>query len=227
METQLQDAAMKLALCISVSALALFAWAGISESSAGDGRSLSKVNGSIRAESGQHYDTLNTVNGNVRVESGATADEAKAVNGQIVLERDSRIGTVSTVNGSLRIGEGAAVTREASTVNGAVSLAQKSRVDGDVSTVSGEIELRGAEVSGSLNSVNGNIELTEGARVRGGIHIRKNRSSSWDWGNKPPRVFICSTCVVEGELRFERPVELRVESGAQIGRVVGDSVIRR
>jgi len=219
---------MKLALCISISALALLIGTGISESTAADGRSLSKVNGSIRAEPGQLYESLSTVNGNVRVERGATADEAKTVNGEIVLERETRIGSVSTVNGSLQIGEGAAVSREASTVNGNVSLAQRSRVDGNVSTVSGEIELRGAEVNGTLSSVNGDIDLTEGARVRGGIHIRKNRQSNWNWGHDdPPRVFICSTCVVEGELRFERPVELRVEPGAKIGQVIGDAVIRR
>ena len=38
---------------------------------------------------------------------------------------------------------------------------------------------------------------------------------------------ICATCVVEGDLRFDRPVELRVESGAKIGKVIGDHVTRR
>jgi hypothetical protein len=32
--------------------------------------------------------------------------------------------------------------------------------------------------------------------------------------------------VVEGELRFDRPVELRVDQGAKIGNVIGDSVKR-
>jgi len=218
---------MKLAFCLAASALVIFAWAASPEDSlAADGRSLSKVNGSIRAEAGQAYDSLSTVNGDVRVSSGATADEAKTVNGDVTLENDARIGRVSTVNGSLRIGEGAAVGREASTVNGSVKLDRRSRVDGDISTVSGEIELRGAEVAGTLSSVNGDIDLTEGSHVRGGIIIRKNRSS-WGWDHDDlPRISVCSTCVVEGELRFERPVELRVEQGGKIGTVVGDSVKR-
>ena len=38
---------------------------------------------------------------------------------------------------------------------------------------------------------------------------------------------ICSTCIVDGELRFDRPVELRVDDGAKIGKVIGDNVTRR
>ena len=218
---------MRLAFFAAASALVIFAWAaGPDDSFAGDGRSLSKVNGSVRAESGQAYDSLSTVNGDVRVGSGASADEATTVNGDRVLESDARVGRASTVNGSLRIQEGASVGREASTVNGSVKLDRRSRVDGNVSTVSGEIELRGAEVTGTLSSVNGDIDLTEGAHVRGGIIIRKNRSN-WGWNDQdPPRVTICSTCVVDGELRFERPVELRVEQGGRIGEVIGASVKR-
>jgi DUF4097 and DUF4098 domain-containing protein YvlB len=131
------------------------------------------------------------------------------VNGAIVLENEVKIGTAHTVNGSLDIREGAAVAREASTVNGDVTLAKRARVGGDVSTVSGEIELHGAEVAGSLTSVNGDIELTDGARVLGGIHIRKNNSWGWGWG--------------QGEAPG---VELRVEPGAKIGKVIGEDVKR-
>jgi len=217
---------MKLAFCLAASALLMLAWAASPQSFAGDGQSLSRVNGSVSAESGRSYDTLSTVNGNVRVGSGASADEAKTVNGDIVLESDARLGRVSTVNGSVRIGEGAAVLHEASTVNGGVKLERKSRVDGDISTVSGEIELHGAQVAGTLSSVNGNIELADGAHVRGGITIRKNRSGGIWNDNDPPRISVCATCVVDGELRFERPVELRVEQGGRIGPVIGDSVKR-
>jgi hypothetical protein len=64
--------------------------------------------------------------------------------------------------------------------------------------------------------------------VRGGIHVKKKNDSGWSWGkNEPLKVHICSTCVVEGELRFDQPVELRVDNGAKIGKVIGDSVTRR
>jgi len=202
------------------------AWAASPVAFAGDGRSLTTVNGSVEATPGQTYDTLSAVNGEVHVGRGATVETAKTVNGEIEIEADARVGTVSTVNGSLDIGEGATVTHEASTVNGELTLGQRSQVGGDVSTVSGEIELKGAEVAGSVSTVNGDIELANGARVRGNLLVKRPNSGWKMHEGNPVKVHICATCVVEGELRFERPVELRVENGAKIGKVVGDNVKR-
>jgi predicted acyltransferase (DUF342 family) len=217
---------MKYAACITTALLVLTPASPASYAS--EGRSMSSVNGSVRASPGETYDSLSTVNGEVHVGRGATAGAAKTVNGQIEIEGDARIGKVSTVNGSIDIGEGAAIAEGASTVNGGVKLARRASVGGDVSTVSGEIELVGAEVAGSLTTHNGEIDLTEGARVRGGIHVKKKNDSGWSWGKEQPlEVHICSTCVVEGELRFDRPVELRVDTGAKIGKVIGDAVTRR
>jgi hypothetical protein len=42
----------------------------------------------------------------------------------------------------------------------------------------------------------------------------------------PVKVHICGTCVVDGDLRFERAAELRVDNGARIGKVIGDNVKR-
>jgi predicted acyltransferase (DUF342 family) len=219
---------MKFAATVIVVSLAFVVWAGSPVSSASDGRDLSSVNGAVSASDGETYGTLSAVNGHVRVGRGATADVAKTVNGAVHVEDDAKLGEVSTVNGSLNIGDGVAIERTASTVNGSVTLGKRTHVRGDVSTVSGEIDLNGAEVGGRLTTRNGDIELTDGARVRGGIHIKQKNDSNWGWGkNEPLRVHICSTCVVEGELRFDRPVELRVDQGAQIGKVVGDSVTRR
>lgn len=195
-----------------------------------EGRDLSSVNGSVEATAGQSYGRISTVNGDVRVSRGVTANEAKTVNGEIDIEADAKVGTVSTVNGSLDIGDGANVEHTASTVNGNVELGRKSRVGGDVSTVSGNIDLTGAEVGGGIETRNGNIKLEDGARVHGGILVKKNNSSGWNWGRNeddhPIKVFICATCVVDGDLRFERATELRVEPGAKIGQVIGDKVTR-
>jgi hypothetical protein len=120
-----------------------------------------------------------------------------------------------------------AIEREAHTVNGDVEMARRSRVGGDVATVSGDIELSGAEVGGQLRTVNGDIDLADGSRVRGGIYVKKNKGWSWGKNDDPVKVHICSTCVVEGDLRFERPVELRVDSGAKIGKVIGENVTRK
>lgn len=218
---------MKFAAFVVFAFIAFVVWTGSPVSFAADGHNISSVNGSVRAEPGQSYGTLSAVNGNVRVGRGAIADEAKTVNGEIVVEENARLGEVETVNGSLDVGDGVTVTRTASTVNGSVEIGKRTRVGGDVSTVSGEIEINGAEVAGSVKTTNGDIDLTDGARVVGGIHVKKN-NGNWGWGKDDPiKVHVCGTCVVEGELRFDRPVELRVDSGAKIGKVIGDSVTRR
>jgi cytoskeletal protein CcmA (bactofilin family) len=219
---------MKFVACVSVALLAFVAWASSSKSVASDGRSITSVNGQVEAAAGETYDTLSTVNGQVIVGRGVTAKEAKTVNGQILIAEDVKLGKASTVNGQLRIGAGASIDEEASTVNGGVKLAKRARVGGDVSTVSGGIELDGAEVGGSLTTRNGDIELSDGAHVRGDINVKKKNDNGWSWGkDEPIEVRICATCVVDGELRFERPVDLYVAPGARIGKVIGDSVTRR
>ena len=206
-------------------ALACFALVAAS-ASAEDGPSITKVNSSVTAEAGQSYDTLSTVNGHVRISRGASAEVAKTVNGSISIEDDAKIGTASTVNGALELSEGVAITSDASTVNGRVKIEKRARVGGNVSTVNGDIDLEGAEVTGNIKTVSGDIELTDGARVMGGIHVEKPRGYGWNQKEQRVTVHVCATCTVKGELRFDRPVTLRVESGAQIGRVVGDDVKR-
>jgi DUF4097 and DUF4098 domain-containing protein YvlB len=219
---------MKFAAIVVIACVAFVAWTGSPVSWAGDGHNISSVNGNVKADAGQTYGNLSTVNGNVRVGRGAIADEAKTVNGEIVVEDEAKVGELETVNGSVEIHDGATVARTASTVNGSVEISNRAHVGGSVSTVSGEIELKGAEVGGKLTTHNGNIELTDGARVRGGIHIKKKNDNSWSFGrDEPLQVSICGTCVVDGELRFDRPVELRVAQGGKIGQVIGDSVTRR
>jgi len=219
---------MKFAAFVVFAFLAFVVWAGSPVSFGADGHNITTVNGSVRAEPGQSYGKLSAVNGNVRVGRGAIADEAKTVNGEIVVEENAQLGEVETVNGSLDVGDGVTVTRTASTVNGSVEIGKRTRVGGDVSTVSGEIEISGAEVAGSVKTSNGDIDLTDGARVAGGIHVKKDKNSNWGWGKDDPiKVHVCGTCVVEGDLRFDRPVELRVDAGAKIGKVIGDSVTRR
>ncbi len=208
-------------------ALACIAVVVTASVSAADTRSISKVNSSVTAEAGQNYDSLETVNGDVRIGRGASANVAETVNGSITIEDDAKIGTASTVNGSLKLGEGVAIAKDASTVNGGVKLQKRARVGGNLSTVNGDIDLVGAEVAGSLTTVAGDIDLTEGARVDGGIHIETPRGTNWfQMKDERVSVHICSTCTVNGELRFDRPVTLRVESGAKIGRVIGDDVKR-
>jgi predicted acyltransferase (DUF342 family) len=215
---------MKFLIAATVAFVAWMTWAASPVSYAGNGGAISTVNSSVRAEAGKTYGDLSTVNGDVSVGQGATAGSASTVNGNIRIDNDARLDNASTVNGSVRVSEGVQIEREAHTVNGDIQMRPRSRVGGDVETVSGDIELAGAEVGGTLRTHNGDIELTEGAHVRGGILVKQ--SKGWGSSKKPINVRICSTCVVDGELRFERPVKLTVENGARIGAVIGDEVIR-
>ena len=219
---------MKVAACLAIALLVLIAWTPSPVSFAGDGRNLSSVNGEVNAKPGETYDTISTVNGSVHVGERVTANKAETVNGELEIDNDVKLGSASTVNGSLSVGENTAISGEASTVNGSVTLRRSTRVGGDVSTVSGEIELRGAEVGGKVITHNGDIDLSDGAQVRGGIHVKKSNSGwGWSWGKDDPiKVHVCATCVVDGELRFDRPAELRVDQGGRVGKVTGDDVKR-
>jgi DUF4097 and DUF4098 domain-containing protein YvlB len=219
---------MKFATLVTAAFVLFVAWAGSPVSMAGDGRDISSVNGQVTASDGETYGSLSAVNGGVHVGRGVTADRAKTVNGEIEVENNAKLGEVSTVNGPVDIREDVAIERNASTVNGGIEVGKRSRVGGNVTTVNGGIEIGGGEVGGQIVTTKGNIDLTDGARVHGGIHIKKNNGSDWGWGkDDPPKVRICSTCVVEGDLQFDRPVELRVDDGAKIGKVIGENVTRR
>ena len=220
---------MKYVAWFAAVVIALAVWNANSISRASDDRNLSSVNGGVTAAAGQTYDTVSTVNGGLTVGKGAIAHVAKTVNGGITVDDDAKIGNVSTVNGGLRIADHVTVEHEATTVNGGIRIGKNSSIGGDVSTVSGGIELRGSEVSGSVITRNGDIDLADGAHVRGSIHVKPKNDSGWGWGWKKDdvvRVTICGTCVVDGELRFERKVELHVEPGAKVGKVIGDEVQR-
>ena len=124
--------------------------------------------------------------------------------------------------------DGAAVERTASTVNGSVEIGKRARVGGDVSTVSGEIELKGAEVGGKLTTRNGDIELTDGARVRGGIHVKK-KATATGVSARTSR----SKCT-SAEPAWSKAICVSIArwncasiEGAKIGQVIGDSVTRR
>jgi predicted acyltransferase (DUF342 family) len=218
---------MKVTAPVSFVSTAIVAFGLAQVAGAGEGRSISKVNDSVTATAGNTYDSISTVNGDVHVERGVTAGSANTVNGSITLEDDARIGKASTVNGSIEAGTNVSISDAASTVNGGLRFARNSKIGGELSSVSGDIELAGAEVTGLITTVNGDIDLTDGAHARGGIHVRKPNRTGFNWSSEPVKVHVCSTCVVDGELRFDRPVELRVDDGARIGKVVGEDVTRR
>jgi CRISPR/Cas system CMR-associated protein Cmr3 (group 5 of RAMP superfamily) len=100
-------------------------------------------------------------------------------------------------------------------------------VGGDVTTVNGAITLQQTEVGGKIDTVAGDITIGADSIIHGGVLVEKPSHSGWNFGwGKPrnPRIVIGPNAVVEGELRFEREVELYVHTTAKIGKVVGATV---
>lgn len=186
---------------------------------------ISKVNSSIRIDAGQSAGDLDTVNGGIRLGEGASAKDVETVNGGIRLERGAKVESAETVNGGIELDETAIALRGVAAVNGSIELARGAESGGDVSNVNGGIRISGARVGGRIETVNGNITLEDGARVVGGIKVEK--PSGWSWGKqRPPRVVIGPNSVVDGELVFEREVELFVHATATVGKITGATATR-
>ena len=187
-----------------------------------DDHEISRVNGGITAEAGQRYGDLDTVNGGIRVRTGASAGDVETVNGGISLETDTQVESAEAVNGGITAGERVHVARGAETVNGGVRFGFNSRIGGDVATVNGGITLKQTEVVGRVQTVNGDITIGARSRIHGGILVEKPHGFGLSWGkHRIPRIVIGPNAVVDGELHFEREVELFVHSSARIGPVSG------
>lgn len=185
-------------------------------------KNISKVNGGIEAEAGQTYGELDTVNGGIRIRSGAVVHSAETVNGGVRIEDQAQVGSVETVNGGVRIGESVQVARAVNTVNGGIEIGRGSHVTGKVETVNGAITLTEAEVGGGLETVNGDVTVGAGSMVRGGLTVHKPRGSWFTFNvSRDPRIVIGPNATVEGELRFEREVELFVHETARVGAITG------
>jgi hypothetical protein len=185
-----------------------------------DGQDISHVNGGITADAGQSYGDLDTVNGGISLHKGAKAGGVETVNGGITAEDDVQVNSLETVNGGINAGERVKVAQGAETVNGGIRFNFNSHIGGDVTTVNGGITIKQSEVGGQVHTVSGDITIGARSVVHGGILIEKTHGISW---GKPriPRVVIGPNAVVNGQLRFEREVELFVHTSAKIGAVSG------
>jgi DUF4097 and DUF4098 domain-containing protein YvlB len=185
----------------------------------------STVNGSILVPAGLHSGTVATVNGSIHVNDNATVLAATTVNGGIELGAHADAASLSTVNGGVTVGEGTHVAGAVTTVNGGMSLKSGADVGGRVQNVNGGILLTNAHVGGGLQTVAGDIDLNGGSRVEGGIVVE--RSSGWfNWRPRKPRIVIGPGAVVQGDLRFERAVDLFVSDKATVGPISGATPIR-
>jgi len=184
------------------------------------------VNGSVRVPAGTHSGAVGTVNGAVTIGENASVTSAKVVNGPVELSANASAGSVKAVNGAIELGSGAKVTGEITSVNGAVTLASGADVTGQVTNVNGHISMTDAHVGGGLRTVTGDIDVKGSSRLEGGILVEKAVSSFFNTGSShKPRIVIGPGAVVQGDLKFERDVDLYVSDKATIGPVQGAKAI--
>jgi len=164
------------------------------------------VNGSVRVPAGEHSGAVGTVNGAVEVGESAVVEKVSDVNGPIELGAHASASSVDAVNGTVSLGE-------------AVRVSGGVEVGGAVRNVNGHIVLNGAHVGGGLRTVGGDIDVLGGSRVEGGIVVEKSGWFNTDL--KKPRIVIGPGASVQGNLHFERPVQLYVSDKASIGPVSG------
>jgi hypothetical protein len=204
---------------------ALFLTLALSVGSALAAEDVSKVNGSITAESGQTYGDLETVNGSIRIGGGATTDNAGTVNGSIAVGDKAVTGDLETVNGSIKLERDVIVNGGVETVNGSIFIDRGGKVKGGVETVNGAIGLVATQLGGGIETVRGNVTVGIDSHVRGGLAVRKSQGVFNIEPKRDPVIIIGPNAVVEGPLVFERPVTLYVHKTAKTGAVTGATAV--
>jgi predicted acyltransferase (DUF342 family) len=191
------------------------------------GGSRSRVMGGLHAGTGEVVGDFETVNGGISIDDRARAGHLSTVNGGIDIEDDAQAASATTVNGGIEVGERARITGDLTTVNGGIRVDFLTKIGGNVETVNGAITIRQSDVAGNVELVNGDVMIGAKSHVHGSVIVRRNKGVSVGWGRKPkvPRIIIGPGAMVDGDLRFEREVELYVHTTARIGNVIGAKAI--
>jgi len=190
-----------------------------------DGDESTKVNGSIHVPAGRQPGAVATVNGSIHVDENAAVTSATTVNGSVHLGDHTTATSLSSVNGSITLGSGAHVSGGISSVNGELTLGDGADVSGSLSNVNGKITLTAAHVGGGIKTVSGSMSITGASRVEGGIRVEKPSSELIRLVRDVPRIVIGPGATVQGELHFERTVQLFVSDKATVGTVTGATPI--
>jgi len=178
------------------------------------------INGSVNVPEGGSEENATTINGGVNVGDGARVGQAATVNGGVRIGQNATVDSAKTVNGGISIGRGTRVSEDVVTVNGGVRLGEGSDVTGEIVNVNGGISLSAAHVGRGITTINGDIHIGRGSHVEGGIRVKKP-DADWSSHGREPRIVIGPESVVDGPLKFERPVRLYVSNTAKIGKVEG------
>jgi cytoskeletal protein CcmA (bactofilin family) len=190
-----------------------------------DGDESTKINGSVHVPAGKPPAAVATVNGSIHVDDNAAVTTATTVNGSVHLGDHASATSLNSVNGSIVLGSGARLSAGVSSVNGDLALGDGAEISGSLSNVNGKISLTAAHVGGGIKTVSGSMNITGASRVEGGILVEKPSSELLAIVRDVPRIVIGPGATVQGELRFERPVQLFVSDKATIGTVTGATPI--
>ena len=190
-----------------------------------NGDESAKINGPIHVPAGRQPGPVATVNGSIQVDDNAAITSAKTVNGSVHLGDHASGTSLASVNGAISLGAGAHVSDSVSSVNGELTLGDGAEVAGALSNVNGMITLTGAHVAGGIRTINGSMSITGASHVEGGILVKKPSRAVVESGSDIPRIVIGPGATVQGELRFERKVQLYVSDKATIGTVTGATPI--
>ncbi|MET0935223.1 MAG: hypothetical protein ABWX83_04495 [Luteibacter sp.] len=183
---------------------------------------VSKVNGTAEVAAGQHVGNVSTVNGSVRIGDKAVVEKATTVNGAVELGSGASATLVKTVNGSLTLRDSARVSEDVTNVNGRVKLEHGADVKGRLSNVNGDVSLDSAHVGGGIETVNADVTIGENSKVEGGLLVKKPKMN-WFSSNedRKPKIVVGPHAVVQGNLTFERDVDLYVSDSATVGKIEG------
>lgn len=194
-------------------------------SGSNDGDESNKVNGSVHVAAGKPAATAATVNGGIHIDANAAVTNASTVNGGVALGDHATATSLESVNGSIKVGAGAHVSGTVTSVNGDLTLDDGAEVSGALTNVNGAITLTAAHVAGGIKTVNGDMKIIGASHVEGGIFVEKSSSGLLQLGQNVPRIVIGPGATVQGELRFQRKVQLYVSDKATIGIVTGATPI--
>ncbi len=206
-----------IALTIAISSSAGFLGSkSVADNTDAPNKDYDTVNGSIKVGENSKVGDLSTVNGSVKVAALSSVGEAETVNGSIVLSDGVKAVSVETVNGSIKLGESCFVEKNVETVNGSIIAKSACEIGGDIETVNGKISVTNTFVKGSITAVNGKILILDQSEVSGDIVIKKSKGFFNTSKKKKPIVVLGKGVQIDGDLQFEKPVQLYIHESLEI-----------
>jgi DUF4097 and DUF4098 domain-containing protein YvlB len=209
--------------CVFPVLAVLLALSACGESTNGD--ESTKVNGSIEVPAGRQAGAVATVNGSIQIDDNATITSATTVSGSVHLGNHATATSLKSVNGSITLGAGAHLSGSASSVNGELNLKDGAEILGSLSNVNGKITVSDSHVAGGIKTINGSMNIAGASHVENGILVEKPTSELLQTEREVPRIVIGPGATVQGDLRFERTVQLFVSDKATIGTVTGATAV--